>query len=137
METFYRAIIDKDRDRFLDTLAILHPNKATQMLPMVLLCRIADKVQKLKCPDIFNLSFEERVSAVQEHRLSFQPYEAIAERFTKSEADVLWSRFGTLAARLKADAERSIVSDLPAGRFAYTDMPENFEVEDFIVSWND
>ena len=38
---------------------------------------------------------------------------------------------------LKADAERSIVSDLPAARFAYTEMPDNFEVEDFMASWND
>ena len=136
IEVFFRAIIDKDPDRFLDALAILHPVETARMVAVVLTCRMADKIQKLKRPDIVNLPFDERVAAVLEHRLSFQPYETFADRFTKSDADALWSRFESLAARLQADAERVVDNDIPPSRYLYTEMPEHFEAEDFIASWN-
>tara|TARA_Y100000588_G_scaffold366229_1_gene431709 strand:- start:10066 stop:11280 length:1215 start_codon:yes stop_codon:yes gene_type:complete len=135
IEVIFRAILDRDADRFQDALATLHPAGSSRMVSMVLMCRLADKVQKLNRPDIRDLPFEARVEAAREHRLSFQPYEAFAERFTYTETDTIWSHFDRLATVLAADADRFMDRDVSGSRFAYTDMPD-FEVEDFIQDWN-
>ena len=138
IESTFRAIINQNPDDFRHGLASLHPGESERMVCLVLLCRLADKVQTLMRPEVANLPLEDRIQAIPEHRLNFYLYEAFAHRLTPSEAETLWARFGTLAAQLQADAERSIPDfDSRPTRLLYTDLPADFEIEDFIASWED
>ena len=137
IESTFRAILNKDETTFREGLATLHPGADERMVTVVLLCRWADKVRKLKSPDILNLPLEERVRAVSEHRLNIHLFEEFATRFSQSEADTLWERFETLDAQLQADAERSVpdFGSQPM-RYLFTEMPANFDLEHFIASWD-
>ena len=103
---------------------------------MVYLSKLAKKTRTLKQPDVANLSFEERVDAISEHRLSFHIFEDFSRRFSVEEADLLWTRFRTLYDKIQEEIDRS-VPDLESrlDRYMLTDMPPDFDVEDFIASW--
>ena len=49
---------------------------------------------------------------------------------------MIWSRFGPLDARLKEDEPQLLPgSESGPTRYRRYDMPEGFEVEDFVGSW--
>ena len=57
-------------------------------------------------------------------------------RFTADEAALPWQRFETLDARLQADCDQfEPMMHVTSTRYRFYDMPEDFEVDDFIASW--
>ena len=62
--------------------------------------------------------------------------EPMRDRFTADEAEQLWQRFETLDARLQADSDQfEPMMHVTSTRYRFYDMPEEFEVDDFIASW--
>ena len=106
------------------------------MVAVVFLSKLADKVHKLKDPEVNKLSIEERIGAISAHRLNFHLYEDFADHFSAEAAEDIWQRFSTLYEKIEAEIAQS-VSDRTSRvmRYQLTDMPANFEVEDFIQSW--
>ena len=151
IESVLRAIIAKDRNAFLAGLAELHPGHEGKIVCVMLLCRLADKIQKLKRPEVASLPYAERERLLA-GPVSHEYYEKLASRFTVQEAGNLHTRCARLSSILEAGAEEShqrhgalAAELLPAGRPApdfhsrplrtfYTEMPD-FEVGDFIESW--
>ena len=151
IESVLRAIIDKDRNAFLAGLAELHPGHEGKIVCVMLLCRLADKIQKLKRPEVASLPYADRERLLA-GPVSHEYYEKLASRFTVQEAGNLHTRCARLSSILEAGAEEcherhgALAAELlPAGRPApdfhsrplrtfYTEMPD-FEVEDFIESW--
>ncbi|GEM_PF-1444824 len=106
------------------------------MVAVVFLSKLADKVRKLKDPEVSKLSIEERIGAISAHRLNFHLYEDFADRFSAEDAESIWKRFSTLYAKIEAEIARSVPDRASrVMRYQLTDMPVNFEVEDFIRSW--
>ena len=151
IESVLRAIIAKDRNAFLAGLAELHPGHEGKIVCVMLLCRLADKIQKLKRPEVASLPYAERERLLA-GPVSHEYYEKLASRFTVQEAGNLHTRCARLSSILEAGAEEcherhgALAAELlPAGRPApdfhsrplrtfYTEMPD-FGVEDFIKSW--
>ena len=151
IESVLRAIKDKDRNAFLAGLAELHPGDEGKIVCVMLLCRLADKIQKLKRPEVASLPYAERERLLA-GPVSHEYYEKLASRFTVQEAGNLHTRCARLSSILEAGADEcherhgALAAELlPAGRPApdfhsrplrtfYTEMPD-FEVEDFIESW--
>ena len=151
IESVLRAIIAKDRNAFLAGLAELHPGDEGKIVCVMLLCRLADKIQKLKRPEVASLPYAERERLLA-GPVSHEYYEKLASRFTVQEAGNLHTRCARLSSILEAGADEchqrhgALAAELlPAGRPApdfhsrplrtfYTEMPD-FEVEDFIESW--
>ena len=151
IESVLRAIIAKDRNAFLAGLAELHPGHEGKIVCVMLLCRLADKIQKLKRPEVASLPYAERERLLA-GPVSHEYYEKLASRFTVQEAGNLHTRCARLSSILEAGADEchqrhgALAAELlPAGRPApdfhsrplrtfYTEMPD-FEVEDFIESW--
>ena len=151
IESVLRSIIDKDRNAFLAGLAELHPGHEGKIVCVMLLCRLADKIQKLKRPEVASLPYAERERLLA-GPVSHEYYEKLASRFTVQEAGNLHTRCARLSSILEAGAEEcherhgALAAELlPAGRPApdfhsrplrtfYTEMPD-FEVGDFIESW--
>ena len=136
IEVTFRAILDKNANGFLDGLRQLHPGGEEQMVCVVLLSKLVDKTCKLKDPAIVSRSLEERIDAISAHRLNFYLFENFARRFSPTEAETLWERFSVLFERIQSAAERAILDfSTQAMRYRFTDMPADFDVEDFITSW--
>ena len=106
------------------------------MVCLVLLSKLVDKVRTLKQPEVQQMSVEERVSAISEHRLNFYLFEDFAQRFTVYEANLIWQRFSTLYDLPQKETDRA-VSDLSSRveRYQLTNMLANFDLPDFIQSW--
>ena len=137
MESTLRAILNKDRVAFMDGLGTLHPGSEGRMVCVVFLSKWVDKLRKLRSPEIRNLSQEEQINAIGEHRLNFHVYSDFAQRFSEAEAKQLRERFSTLFERIESEIERCSVDRASrVMRYRFTEMPAGFEVEDFIRSWN-
>ena len=62
--------------------------------------------------------------------------EPLRARFTADEARQLWQRFEPLDARLRADCDQfEPMMHVTSTRYRFYDMPEDFEVDDFIATW--
>ena len=106
------------------------------MVAVVFLSKLADKVHTLKDPEVNKLSTEERIGAISAHRLNFHLYEDFARRFSAEDAESIWKRFSTLYEKIETEIAQSVPDRTSrVMRYQLTDMPANFEVEDFIQSW--
>ena len=136
IESTFRAILAKDADAFRNGLATLHPGETWRMVCVVYLSKLAEKTRTLTRPDVSKLSFEKRVEAISEHHLSFYIFEDFSRRFSAEEADLLWGRFRTLYDKIQEEIDRSVPDlDSRQDRYMLTEMPTDFDVEDFIASW--
>ena len=136
IEAMFRAILSKNAAVFRNGLATLHPGEAWRMVCVVYLSKLVEKTHTLKQPNVANLPFEERVDAISEHQLNFYLFEDFSHRFSAEEADLLWNRFRTLYDKIQEEIDRSIPNlESRQDRLLLTDMPADFDVEDFINSW--
>ena len=134
----FRAVVDKDVQGFLDELAILHPVEEQQMVCVMLLTKLAYKVHKLNHPDVSQLAdASARADAVAWPLDSLYFLEKIAQQFSVSESDILWSRFVPMGNRLKSD-EDQYVPGFQTGptKYFFNDMPANCNLANFIADWN-
>jgi ectoine hydroxylase-related dioxygenase (phytanoyl-CoA dioxygenase family) len=121
IEAVFRAIISKDADAFRAGLASLHPGEQGRMVCVVLLSKLVYKIRFKPSgygPDI-------------------SQHEVLGPRFSPAEVETLWARFAPLDARLQSDTEQYVpgFQSRPMRYFFY-EMPANFGIEEFIVSWN-
>ena len=103
----FRAMLDKDAPAFRAFLAKLHPGEKGRMVCVVMLSR-------LKQPDVTG-------------------------RFSAAEAAILSQRFAPLDARLRAETEQYIPGFQSGPEpipYVFEEMPQDFELEDFIASWD-
>ncbi len=153
IEAVFRAILSKDVAPFRTGLATLHPGERGRMVCVMLLARLANKIYKLKNPEIAALPQTERARVVA-GTADYQFYEDFGHRFSFEEADTLRQRLSKLSDRLEGGAARchehyaKLFAELKPNaeasvpnfhsrslRTLYTDMPADFDVDDFIASW--
>ena len=150
IEAVCRALLAKDESGFRARLGELHPGSKNRMVAVVLLSRLASKIELLHRPEAAR-SAEERSWAQVVGRHSAL-YEAIARRFSAEEAVALQQRFAGLSAKLLADdaacrqqtaalhAELKPDAEPPDFRTRslrnfHSEMPD-FSMDDFIRSWD-
>ena len=152
IEALFRAMIDRDEPSYRNGLAELHPGEIGRMVAVVLMCRIANKVVVLHRPEVAQMSVAERRPLVDGSPPADYA-EEMARRFTSSEVAVLEERLAELNGRLERDAERTyrrygeIYAALRPGadeppnfesrplRTFNSEMPEGFDVDEFLQSW--
>ena len=80
----------------------------------------------------------QRAAAVGELSFSISNIDALADRFTAAETELLERRYAPLVARLHTETEQ-FVPGFQSGptRHRFEHMPPGFEVDDFIASWNE
>ena len=107
------------------------------MVCVMFLTKLAYKVHRLNQPDVATLSPAEQAGQIGWPWESVEALKSIARRFTMAESDLLWRRFAVMDDRLKSD-EDQYVPGFQTGptKYIFYEMPANFEVEDFIASWN-
>lgn len=121
VESVFRAIIDKKADAFRDGLTILHPGKNGRIVCVILLSKLAYKIRFKPAG----------------YGGDWSQDEDLAPRFSASELDILWQRFAILDKKLQSDTEQ-YTPGFQSGRMKYffNELPKDFEVEDFIASWD-
>ena len=147
-----RTVIDNDEQGFRDALAGLHPGEACRMVSVVLMCRIANKVIQLHQPEIAGMSVAERRPLIDGSPPAYYA-EDMARHFTRDEANVMQQRLAELNRRLdqdraasdrryaeiykriKPDAEHPPNFESRPLRTFNSEMPEGFDVDEFIASW--
>ncbi len=152
VEATLRAIAAGDDEAFRQHLATLHPGANGRIVSTILLCRLANKIVQLHQPDLARLSAAERRPLIDGSPPACY-VEDLAQRFTPDQATALEQRLAPLNARLQQDAERvhqhyaQVYADLkpnapvpnfesrPLRTFNH-DMPAEFDVDEFIESWN-
>ena len=122
VETAFRAMLDRDGERFGTELEALHSGEVGRMVCVALLSKMAHRICGLKDPGVAGLPRPERADAIGSRLHCLGHYEALAARFSAPEAEAICGRFAALEARLQLDAEQVV-------------MPEDFEIEDFIATW--
>ena len=138
IESFFRAILDKDAGGFRECLALLHPGETGRMVGVVLLSKLAASIGALKRPEVAALPEPERAAAVGEQTFSISNLDTLADRFTAAEAERLERRFAPLHARILTETEQ-FVPGFQSGpsRYRFEHMPPDFEVDDFIATWSE
>ena len=136
VESIFRAVETKKAGPFLEGIYTLHPGEEGRMVCLIFLSKLADKVRTLKQPETQKMSVKERTSAISEHRLNFYLFEDFAQRFTVDEANLIWQRFATLYELIQKETSRAVL-DLSSRveRYQLVNMPINFNLPDFIQSW--
>ena len=136
VESIFRAIGTKKATPFLEGICTLHPGEEGRIVCLVLLSKLADKVQTLKQPEVQKMSVEARASVMSEHRLNFYLFEAFAQRFTADEANLIWQRFATLYELIQKETSRAVL-DLSSRieHYRLTNMPIDFDLTNVIQSW--
>ena len=128
----FRAMIDRDENGFRENLAELHPGETGRMVTLALLSKAARGLPTCYDPDATEQ--DRRAAAGSFYVVLMEP---MYSQFTAVEADELWKRFKTLDAKLQADGDQfEPMMHVTSTRYHFYDMPENFEVGDFIASWN-
>ena len=134
IEAIFRGMLDMDVEAFRKGLAALHPGEKGRMVCVVLLCKIAQKLQGMTRPSFAALPSEEQAQTVRP--ASAHLYDDVTRRFTADEIALVWRRFATLDAALQLNGERVVVgSRSEATTYRGDKMPANFEVKDLIQSW--
>ena len=117
-----RAIIDKDRGAFVEGLDRIHQSEQARMTTLVVVSKIAYLIRKYKND--------------AEDNANGPCIQAMADRFSSEELEMLWQRFQVLDFKLQADTEQyeSLFQSGPMKYYFY-EMPADFDVDDFISSW--
>ena len=124
-------MIDRDAGAFRDRLARLHPGEQGRMVALTLLSKAARALPAFHDPEAGE---EERPADAGAFHVNLM--EPVRDRFTADEAGQLWQRFETLDARLQAGCDQfEPMMHVTRTRYRFYDMPEDFEVDDFIAGW--
>ena len=123
----FHAIINKDANSFEARLHKLHSSPQDRMVGLVMLSKLASKLYKLK-----HTSITPALLWGNGRDIVY-----LGSHFTASQADELWQRFHTLDEKLKFQDERRAPGfQGRQSEYNPNDMPADFEVEDFIASWD-
>ncbi len=153
-EAALRAVINKDVNTYHAAVESLQPGAGEKgkLALAIYLSKAAYHIHILKRPDFdspasrrlsersgiqSNLPADVRRRATNSHSITLNWGPAFAVRFSQAEADILWQRFKTLDAKLQAETEQ-FVPGFQSGpmRYFFEEMPDDFDVEDFIASWD-
>ena len=137
IESTFRAIVAKDAAGFRDGLVTLHPGEAWRMVCVVYLSKLVEKTRTLKQPDVVNLPLRGTDRCYLRAPAQFLSLSRIFRAaFQQREAELLWDRFGTLYDKIQEEIDRTVPNlESRQDRLLLTDMPADFDVEDFIASW--
>ena len=95
-------------------------------------------IRTLKRPEVAGLPERERAAAVGEEPFSIRNFDDLAQRFTAAEAKLLGRQFATLDAKLQTETNQFVPgSSSNPTRYAREEMPADFDVDEFIASWDE
>lgn len=152
IEATLRALALRDEAGFLAGLADLHPGRKHRMVAVILLCHIAAKITQIQTPELATMSAVERRPLIDGSPPAAYS-EDMAARFTAEEAAALGERFAELHRRLDSEearvearytrlhAELKPKATAPPNfrsrslRCFNSEMPEGFDVDEFVASW--
>jgi hypothetical protein len=154
IEATLRALTLRDEAGFLAGLADLHPGRKHRMVAVILLCHIAAKITQIQTPELATMTAVERRFLIDGAPPAVYS-EDMAARFTAEEAAALGECFAELHQRLDSEearveahytrlhAELKPEATAPPNfrsrslRCFNSEMPEGFDVDEFIASWKE
>ena len=117
----FHAMVDKDSDAFREGIAALHPGEEGRMVCVALLSKFAHKI-RFEPP-----GYGGDITRSRE----------IGNRLSPEQIETLWNRFAPLDAKLQSDTEQFLPGFQSAPmRYYFYEMPSDFNLEDFIASWD-
>ena len=121
IELLLRGALERDADRFLQHLAVLHPGVEGRNVALVLLSKMV-----LRLPQL-----------AQTDDPGFDLRKDIADAFTTGDIQAITSRFAALDAALHTTTEQFVPGfQNGPSLYAFNEMPQGFGVDDFIASWD-
>ena len=137
IESVFRAIINKDKDTFLKGLAILHPGEKHRLVCLILISKLAYIMHRVYSSEDDSLPPAERSKAIvaSQNFNNRRIHVDLTHRFTFPEIETLMQRFAPLEAQLQYHAPTRAKLHVRPMRYREYEMPENYELDDFIKSW--
>lgn len=125
IEIIFRAIIERDKNTFLEGIASLHPGEIGRIVCVVLLSKIVYKMKFVTHVDRGNYGSD------------ISHDEDLKPRFTQYELDILWHRFRPLDNNMQSDLKQ-YVPGFQSGPMAYyfEEMPSDVAMSAFMASWH-
>ncbi len=120
-----RAILEKDKRSFAESLSRIHRSEHGRMTTLVVLSKIAYLIRKYKDSNAEDYANGPCIGGM-------------ANRFTADELEQLWRRFAVLDGKLQSDTEQyePLFQSGPMRYFFY-EMPADLGINDFIASWDE
>ena len=135
IEAVFRAVVERDGSAFREHLALLHPGPVGRMVCVVQLHKIAYALRKLAEVGAEALSDADYQTVTLDHLYNRWRTAALLARFTAAEVHRLWGGFAELDRRLRTDHRQAAGGPAEAPDYEQYEMPPDFDVEDFVASW--
>ena len=135
IEAVFRAVIERDGAAFREHLARLHPGRVGRMVCVVQLDKVAHALWKLSEVGAEAPSDADYMNVTLDHLLNRWRSAALLERFTAAEVHRLWGGFSELDRRLRTDNRQAAGGAAEPTEYDQCEMPRDFDVEDFVASW--
>ncbi len=139
-EDALRAVLSGDGTAYLSTLDNLHPQRAEKgrILSTVFLCKAALAIRLRKDPPLQDIAEDLQRRLLGTHPITLNWGSKFADRFTSTEARLLWDRFSPLEALLQSDEEHFVpgFQSIPMKHY-FNEMPADYNTADFIASWTE
>ena len=150
-EAILRAALDGNAELFRAQLAAMHPGASHRITAVAHLCRLADKIGSICGSQSAQLTPVQFAAAEGGYGEEF--WNDFKRRFPPLDADALSERFASFTAAMRRDrdsaerfftdwyrqlapaAEEALNFDTRALRTHFTQMPEGYDVENFIRGW--
>ncbi len=139
-EDALRAVLSGDDTAYLSALDNLHPWRAEKgrILSTVFLCKAALAIRLRKNPPLQDIAEDLQRRLLGTHPITLNWGSKFADRFTSTEARLLWDRFSPLEALLQSDEEHFVpgFQSIPMKHY-FNEMPADYGTADFIASWTE
>lgn len=119
------AIIACNRNQFLTAFEKLHPSPHGCMVSVVMLSKLAVKLYKFK-------HSKDNPSSLWGNGRDLM---YLAGHFNDQQIEILWQRFNELDQKLKSSSTENYPGFQRTSDYNAIDMPLNFEIDDFVASW--
>ena len=138
-ESALRAVIDGNGAAYDEALERLHPERGEKgrILTTVFLSKAALSIRLAKDPPYPEVPEDLFRSVRNAHCTTLNWGPDFADRFSGSEAELLWHRFKPLDALLRSEEEQ-FQPGFQSGlmKYHFNDMPPNYTTSEFISSWD-
>ena len=135
IEAVFRAVIERDEAAFREHLARLHPGPVGRMVCVVQLHKVAHALWKLSEVGAEAPSDADYMNVTLDHLFNRGRTAALLERLTAAEVHRLWGGFSELDRRLRTSHRQAPGGAAEPPDYEQYEMPRDFDVEDFVASW--
>ena len=118
--SLFQALVNRDVSQFHKALASLHPGEKHRLVCLIQLSKLS-----------YLLRFRPN-----DYGFDLQQAHLVDERLSDGEIELLWDRFAPLDEKLRTEKDQFTAGfQSRPMKYHFEEMPENFDVDEFVATW--